>query len=184
MTNALSKITSALLAVLLLYLFPAVQTAQREEDIRYLAAYHALTEFADAVRTKGYISPVMYEEFTRNLEAEGNHYDIELEHWHKKYHPEYGDPADPNTFQGRFTVVYDAYYTEEILGVLFSENQAATSEEQVKYKLQAGDFFSVTAKDRSRSPYDVLSEFLYGTKAAAVYKNVLTYGGMVLNEDY
>lgn len=184
MTNALSKIASALLAVLLLYLFPAVQTAQREADIRYMSAYHALTEFADAVRTKGYISPVMYEQFTRSLEAKGNLYDIELEHRHKKYHPEYGDPADPDTFQDRFSVVYDAYYTEDILGVLFSENRAAAGEEQAKYTLQAGDFFSVTVKARSRSPYDVLSEFLYGTRTAAGYKDVLSYGGMVLNEDY
>lgn len=87
MTNALSKIASALLAVLLLYLFPAVQTAQREADIRYMSAYHALTEFADAVRTKGYISPVMYEQFTRSLEAKGNLYDIELEHRHKNITP-------------------------------------------------------------------------------------------------
>lgn len=183
MSNILSQITAALLAVLLLFLFPALQAAQRAEDIRYLSAYQTLVQFADAVRNKGYVSPAMYEEFVRDLEAGGNLYDIELEHRHKKYHPEYGDPADPDTFLNDFSVVYDAYYTSDILQVLFPDASPPAANGKETYKLQAGDFFTVTATDRSRGPYEILSEFLYGG-AGKERRTMLTYGGMVLNEDY
>lgn len=71
MVNALSKITAALLAVLLLFLFPALQAAQRQEDIRYLAAYRTLVQFTDAVRNKGIVTPKMYEDFIREIEITG-----------------------------------------------------------------------------------------------------------------
>ncbi|WP_178019376.1 hypothetical protein [uncultured Paenibacillus sp.] len=180
MVNALSKITAALLAVLLLFLFPALQAAQRQEDIRYLAAYRALVQFADAVRNKGVVTPTMYEDFIRELETTGGGYEVELEHRHKVYHPEYGDPADPATFLNGFSVVYDAFYTSDILQAMFPTGPGQEGE---SYKLQEGDFFAVSVLDRSRSPYDILSEFLYHG-AGKANPSQLTYGGMVLNEDY
>ncbi|MDU4698181.1 MULTISPECIES: hypothetical protein [Paenibacillus] len=180
MGNALSKITAALLAVLLLFLFPAWQAAQRQADIRYLAAYRTLVQFTDAVRNKGVVTPAMYEDFVRELETPGGGYDVELEHRHKTYHPEYGDPADPATFLNDFTVVYDAYDTSEILQVMFP---AENGQKGGAYELQEGDFFAVTALDRSRSPYEILTEFLY-PGAGGTHPTLLTYGGMVLNEDY
>lgn len=180
MVNALSKITAALLAVLLLFLFPALQTAQRQEDIRYLAAYRTLVQFTDAVRNKGLVTPAMYEDFVRDMEQNGGGYEVELEHRHKIYHPEYGDPADPGTFLNDFSVVYDAFYTADILKVLFP---SGTGQEGEPYKLQEGDFFAVTALDHARSPLDIFSEFLYNG-AGHEKSSLLTYGGMVLNEDY
>lgn len=180
MVNALSKITAALLAVLLLFLFPALQAAQRQEDIRYLAAYRTLVQFTDAVRNKGVVTPTMYEDFVREIEITGGGYEVELEHRHKSYHPEYADPADPTTFQNDFSVVYDAFYTPDILQVMFP---ARTGQKEDTYVLQEGDFFAVTVVDRSRSPFDILSEFLYNG-AGRENPSLLTYGGMVLNEDY
>jgi hypothetical protein len=180
MTNALSKITAALLAVLLLFLFPALQAAQRQEDIRYLAAYRVMVQFTDAVRNKGVVTPTMYEDFIRELETTGGGYEVELEHRHKTYHPEYGDPADPATFLNGFSVVYDSYYTSDILEAMFP---TGAGQEGEAYKLQEGDFIAVTALDHNRSPYDILSEFLY-PGADKANSSLLTYGGMVLNEDY
>ncbi|MEF2967262.1 hypothetical protein V3851_15600 [Paenibacillus sp. M1] len=184
MSNVLSHITAALLAVLLLFLFPAMQSAQREEDFRALAAYNSLMQFTDAVRNKGYISPDMYEDFAGELEAAGAVYDIELEHRHKKYHPEYDDPADSGTFKGDFTVVYDAYYTQDILPVIFPSSSAASDPGLRRYKLEAGDYLKVTLERRSRSSFDVFSDVLYGLTPGSGITQHLSYGGMVLNEDY
>ncbi|WP_018752831.1 hypothetical protein [Paenibacillus sanguinis] len=183
MSHILSKVTAALLAVLLLFAYPALQTAQREEDIRYLAAYQAMVQFADAVRNKGFISSIMYEEFIRQLEVGGGMHEVELEHRRKKYHPEYGDPANPNTFLNEFSVVYDAYYSPEILSVLFPGDTAGTPRKKGRYKLQTGDYFSVTLTNRSRGPMDIFSDFLYGSPASQA-SDLMMYGGMVLNEDY
>lgn len=183
MSHILSKMTAALLAVLLLFAYPALQTAQRQEDIQYLAAYQAMVQFADAVRSKGYVSPVMYEEFIQQLEVGGGMHAVELEHRRKKYHPEYGDPANPNTFLNDFSVVYDAYYSPEILSVLFPENTGGMPKEKGQYRLQAGDYFSVTLTGLSRGPMDTFSDFLYGGPAPKA-SGLMIYGGMVLNEDY
>lgn len=184
MGNALSKIAAAILAVVLIFLFPAVQSAQRQEDIRALAAYNTLVQFADAVRSKGYVSAEMYEDFTRELETTGGVYDIGLEHRHKKYHPEYEDPADPATFKDEFSVVYDSNYTASILQVLFPSSLPKGEAVIGRYDLAAGDYWSVTLNKVSRSPFEVLSGFVYGMVSTSGQIRQLSYGGMVLNEDY
>lgn len=189
MPNALSKITAALLAVVLLYLVPATQAAEREEDIRVLSAYNTLVQFTDAVRNKGYLSAQMYEDFTAEIGNIGYVYDIDLEHKHKKYHPEYLDPANAASFQDDFSVQYDAYYTGDLLNELFPNPPAnggsvgdveSTSH---KYKMEQGDYFTVTIVKRSVTSYEVLSSFLLGI-VSGKGSDSLTYGGMVLNEDY
>ncbi len=184
MGNALSKIAAALLAVILIFLFPAVQSAQREEDLRVLSAHNSLVQFTDAVRSKGYISPEMYEDFTRELEITGAVYDIDLEHRHKKYHPEYGDPADPATFKGEFSVVYDANYSSSMFQVMFPSSLAGNDPDLRRYKLEVGDYLNVTLIKVSRSPFDILSGFVFGLVPGSDRTQRMSYGGMVLNEDY
>lgn len=183
MSNALSKMTAAILAVVLLYLFPAVQSAQREEDFRALTAYNTLVRFADAIRNKGYLSQGMYNDFVNELGAAGGDYKIDMELRHKKYHPEYSDPADTSTFLDRFSIHYEAYYDDDILPLLFPEQAVTGGEEELTYKMQAGDYFTVTITNLSRTPLMIFNEFLYGTTRAGS-SEVLSYGGMVLNEDY
>lgn len=183
MSNALSKITAAILAVVLLYLVPAVQSAQREEDYRVLAAYNTLVRFTDAVRNKGYLSRGMYNDFVNELATAGGEYRIDLEYRHKKYHPEYSDPADSSTFLDRFSVHYEAYYSHDILPLLFPQDPVSGREEEPMYRLEAEDYFTVTITNLSRTPIMVFHDILYGgTRTHS--SEVLNYGGMVLNEDY
>lgn len=186
MSNPLSKIIAALLAVLLLYVFPLIETAKRQDDVSLLASYRQIEMFVDAVRDKGYITPQMYTEFNAGLGQAMNGFEIELEHRHKVYQPEYSDPADMSTFLGTYTVHYNAYYNNTIMDVLFPAEPAtvqAAAWEERKYKLSAGDFFAVRVASREEKPSSVYSRLLYGeslTQADAP----LEYGGMVLNEDY
>ncbi|AZK47386.1 hypothetical protein [Paenibacillus lentus] len=183
MSNALSKITAAILAVVLLYLVPAVQSAQREEDYRALMAYNTLVRFTDAVRNKGYLSRGMYNDFVNELATAGGEYMIDMEYRHKKYHPEYSDPADSSTFLDRFSVHYEAYYSQDILSILFPDEPALDKKEEPMYRMEAGDYFTVTITHLSRTPITVLYDFLYGETRTSS-SEVLNYGGMVLNEDY
>nr|WP_246772924.1 hypothetical protein [Paenibacillus polymyxa] len=68
MVQTISKLLGALLAVLLLYIVPAAQGAERQDDISGLNTYHSTVRFVDMVRTKGYITPTMYNDFMRDLE--------------------------------------------------------------------------------------------------------------------
>lgn len=183
MSNALSKITAAILAAVLLYLVPAVQSAQREEDYRALTAYNTLIRFTDAVRNKGYLSQGMYNDFVNELAIAGGEYMIDMEYRHKKYHPEYSEPADSSTFLDRFSVHYEAYYSHDILPLLFPHEPPPGRGEEPMYRMEAGDYFTVTITNLSRTPIMVFYDFLYGgTRINS--SEVLNYGGMVLNEDY
>ncbi|WP_238996519.1 hypothetical protein [Paenibacillus pinistramenti] len=178
----LSKLTAALLAVLLLYYFPMMQNAKRQEDIAQLNEYRIVGAFVDAVRNKGYLSADMYEDFTAQLGTVLEGFDVELEHRHKKYQPEYSDPANPSTFLEKYSVHEEAHYQAEILEQLFPATAAAAGDTR-KYMLSEGDYFDVKVQDHSTKPSSVLGRVLYGEWYAAA-ETELQYGGMVLNEDY
>ncbi|RUT35941.1 hypothetical protein EJP77_02780 [Paenibacillus zeisoli] len=183
MINSVSKILAALLAVLLLYLVPAVQHAKTQEDITLLTSYHALTEFVDSVRNKGYISPVMYEDFRTELGSSGGYFDVAMEHQHKKYHPEYDDPSDGSTFLNKYSVQYEGHYTEELEEVLFPDTPAEKDSKERKYYLEMGDYFTVNIQRKDQSPLNTFTSMLYDS-ASGEQDSPLHYGGMVLNEDY
>lgn len=182
--NWISKMFAAILAVLLLYAFPASEAAERQDDISAIVVHNSVMNFVDSVRSKGYITPVMYSEFVQMISSTGNTFDIELEHLHKKYDPVYTDPADPGTFQNEFAVNYDGFYTPQMMEILFPDLGWAKDDERRKYKLTVGDFFTVKVKNTNRTNASILRDFLNGTNTGDPARIVVNYGGMVLNEDY
>nr|WP_237690611.1 hypothetical protein [Paenibacillus caui] len=171
---------------MLLYFFPSMQTAKRQDDVALLTSYRQIEQFVDAVRNKGYITPEMYSEFESELGAYFSGYEIEMEHRHKKYHPEYGDPADSSTFLGQYSVQYDAYYNNTIMEALFPASNQTAAPDQIqdrKYLLSAGDYFDVRVTPAESTASSILNRFLYGNGLKEI-QVPLIYGGMVLNEDY
>lgn len=184
MSNSVSKWFAAFLSVLLLYMVPAGESARRQDDLSRIVVYQSVTKFVDSVRMKGYLSPQMYRDFIHELDVTGNLYEVELEHQHKKYQPNYGDPADAGTFQDSYTVVYDAFFESEILGHLFPEAPLQQEDQSRIYKLTAGDFFQVKIKSQNKTPSLLLFDTLTGSNSGDKAAIVFPYGGMVLNEDY
>lgn len=183
MINAASKLLAVLLAVLLLYVYPAAETAERQDDIARMTATQNVTRLVDAVRTKGYISPRMLMEFEERLARTGNNYDLSMEHLHKKYVPQYTDPMNQTSFTGTYEVVHDGYYLSQIRDRLFPPSGTLSIEDpERRYMLNVGDYFTVSLKSTNRTPAMLLREWSLGTaQASAVFA---THGGMVLNEDY
>lgn len=182
MDSSFSKILGVFIAVILLFAYPLYQQAQRQDDLSQIVVHSAITAFVDAARTKGYVTPQMYLEFNSKLGATGNQYDIQMEHLHKKYHPEYSDPADPGSFQKSFSTYFDGHYTSEIMSVLFPVKGGAASDK--RYYMSAGDFFTVKVKNINRTMATVLQDFLIAGNTGSNVKIYIPYGGMVLNEDY
>lgn len=184
MSNSVSKWFAAFLALLLLYLVPAGEMARRQDDLSRLVVYQSVTKFVDSVRTKGYITPIMYNDFLQELAATGNIYNVEMEHHHKKYHPEYADPSDPGTFLNRYSVVYDAYYQEDVMGYLFPQSNVDKQDERRRYRLTAGDHFQVSVSTLNRTPGLIMFDALTGSNSGGKAAIAFPYGGLVLNEDY
>lgn len=180
----MSKILGVFIALILMFLYPLYQQAQRQDDLSQIVVHSAVTEFVDASRTKGYITPTMYSELTRKLGATGNQYEIEMEHLHKKYSPVYTDPADPNGFQNSFMTYFDGHYTEEIMGRLFPNNTSPIDDPDRRYLMSEGDFFTVKVKNINRTMSTILQDVFLNGNTGDNTRIYMPYGGMVINEDY
>ncbi|MGG0821696.1 hypothetical protein ABE099_02375 [Paenibacillus turicensis] len=193
MEFSLSKVIAVLIAVVLLFGYPLYQQAQRQDELTELVVHGAVTEFVDAVRTKGYITPQMYNEFNRKLGATGNQYDVQMEHMHKRYNPLYADPSNPSsTFDNNFDIYFNGHYTEEIMNALFpsDKNSAGryptigTNYSGIKADpMSVGDFFTVKVKNINRTMATILRDFFTGGNTGSNTTLYIPYGGMIINED-
>lgn len=193
MEFSLSKVIAVLIAVVLLFGYPLYQQAQRQDELTELVVHGAVTEFVDAVRTKGYITPQMYNDFNRKLGATGNQYDVQMEHMHKKYNPLYEDPGNPSsTFDNKFDIYFNGHYTEEIMNALFpsDKNSAGryptigTNYAGIKADpMSVGDFFTVKVKNINRTMATILRDFFTGGNTGSNTTLYIPYGGMIINED-
>jgi hypothetical protein len=172
-----------LIAILLLYVFPISAAYDNQDDVSELVVLRAVTSFVDAVRDKGYISPTMYSDFVDAIQATGNTFAIQMEHDHKRYDPVYTDPLNPATFQNEYAIHYDAFYSVQILNVLFPNTTAAKDDPNRRYMLAVGDYFYVVVKNTNRTNGTILHDFI-NNASSRDEKIFIPYGGMVRNEDY
>lgn len=162
---------------------PIYQSYQRQDDLAYQVAYQAVTDFVDNVRTKGYISPQMVEDFESRLNIGSYLFKTEFVHEKKIYTPIYPDLNNPLSFEGEYTVDFDEYYKEQIMPYLFDEPNSIPKRDR-KYLMNTGDFFSVHVENMSRTKSSMLFDFLTGGNSGDGIVIVIPYGGMILNEDF
>lgn len=139
MPNPIMKVFAFILFTLAIF-FVVYQSYQKQDDLAYQVAYQAVNDFVDNVRTKGYISPKMIEDFEAELEIGSYVYDIEYVHEKKVYTPVYEDPTNVATWTGEYVIDYDEYYKNQIFPHLFDESNSLPKKERMYY-LSKGDFF-------------------------------------------
>jgi hypothetical protein len=181
--NSLSKIFAVLMAILLLYMFPISAAFDQQDDVSELVVLRATTSFVDAVRDKGYISPVMYNDFLQAIHATGNTFDVQMEHGQKRYDPVYDDPTRPETFRNVYAVHYDTFYNAQILPVLFPDSAAGKDDPARRYRMHAGDTFYVVVQNTNRTNGTIMHDFLNNANTSHE-KIFIPYGGVVRNEDH
>jgi len=180
LSESLSKVFAMLLAILLLYIFPVENMLTRQDDIARVFVLNETTEFVDSVRNLGYITPLMYMQFTQNLSATGLVYDIKMEHMHCSINPVFIDPVDMTSYQNDFSTNYLTTYTDEITETLFPEIPSPS--EDRTYRLSKGDYFTVMITNKNKTIATKVQEMLIMTNlpAKCVFIN---YGGMVRDEN-
>lgn len=156
MEDSLIVVFSMILAVILMFVFPIMDTWERQDDISYMSVYATVVEFVDSVRNLGYITPTMYTQFLRNINATGNRYEVTLEHRKRIYNIN----------------AYKNVYTTTIESVLESGNDYRD--------MAAGDYFYVSVKNTNKTQSTVIKESVYATKQET-FKIGVPYGGMVRN---
>lgn len=175
---------AAILTIFLLFFYPLYEQARSQDKIANTIIQSASTQFIDSARTKGYITPQMWDDFNTQLAATGNQYDVKLEHLHKLTSPIYSDPANPATFQGDFTTYYTAYYNDQIMPVMFPNNTLPNDDKTRRYIMQVGDYIGINLKNTNRTTATQLWDFLMNDNTEQSATVLMNYKGMVLNEDY
>jgi len=158
MEDSLIVIFSIILAVLLMFLFPIMDTWERQDDISYMSAYSTVVEFVDTARNLGYISTNAYYQFLQSLNATGNRYDVTIEHRSRVY-------DDVNGYRNVYTNTIET---------------KLDSEENARYEMQAGDYLYVSIKNTNKTQSTLLKEVIYASPQET-FKIGVPYGGMVRN---
>ena len=153
MEDSLSIIFAVIISLLLMFLFPMIDTWEMQDNLSYVVVYSSVTDFVDTIRNTGYITQDALDAFESKLYSTGNTFSITLEH-------------------REFNEDFNAYlntYTNEILD---------TIETAGEYKLDKYDYFYVTVKNTNRTQATVLSDFL-SSSAGDNFKIGVSYGGIV-----
>ena len=79
MSDSLITIVAILVAAILMFAFPLMSIADRNDDIAQTAVAAAVSDFVNTVRNEGKITEENYSAFRSKLDATGNAYDVEME---------------------------------------------------------------------------------------------------------
>ena len=162
MGDSLSIVFTVIVAVLIMFLIPMLDSWERQDDLSYMAVYSATTDFVDAVRNTGVLTSSMYNSFLTQIYGTGNSFDVTLEHREYLITPT-GNPARPTE------VNYLYHYTSEIESTLTSGDI---------YTFDKGDFFYVSIKNTNKTQATMMKQTIYGTLLESFSIGV-PYGGQI-----
>ena len=164
MGDSLGVIFATIVAAIIMFLFPMIDTWERQDDLSYMAAYTAVVDTVDAVRNTGRLTDDMYNDLLSVITTTGNRFQVQMEH--REY------VVVPNG-SNNYEMVYVTHYTDEILSKLQADEE---------YKeFNKGDFFYISIKNTNKTQATMLKQTLYGAKMET-FKIGVPYGGQIRNE--
>ena len=173
MEESLSKFITAILAIVIMFIFPVYIAYEKKDDISYALAVRYTQDFVDKVRSKGYLTRELYQDYASNLLTTGNTYKIELEHRYVRFDSN-SESAGSEVSAVRNEEIYS---TEHILNFM-------DSNEEHKYVMNVGDNFSVKIKNTNVT----MATIIYNIVTVNMTKNNVRihvdYGGKILADKW
>lgn len=152
MSDSLITIVAILVAAILMFAFPLMSIADRNDDIAQTAVSAAVSDFVNTVRNEGKITEENYSAFRSKLDATGNAYEIEMEVKVKS-----STIGKKTSWLSSTTVGSSVYYSEYTSQIM----EKVENDPNHTYKLKEGDIFSVTAKNESSTIAQILKNAFY-----------------------
>lgn len=170
MSDTFITIIAIFLAAILMFVFPLMTLADRNDDVTQLAVQTATTEFVDEIRRTGKLTEDKYNSFVSSIAATGNAYDVEIQF---KILDE--NPAKKTSQSTGVTIigenVYYSVYTTQIEDKLGNEKH--------EYLLKEGDIVSVSVKNRGATLAQTLRNVYYKVSGNDTYTIYASSSGTV-----
>lgn len=169
MSDSFITIIAIFFAAVLMFIFPLMTLADRNDDVTQLAVQTATAERVDEVRRTGKLTWDQYNSFISTLAATGNAYDVEL-----RFQILDENPSKKTANGEGVTVigenVYYSVYTTQIVDRLT---------EAGKYTLKEGDIVSITVKNRGQTLAQTLRNIYYKVSGNNTYTIYASSSGTV-----
>lgn len=180
MEDTTISIIGIFIAVIIMFIVPLILISDRADDISQLTIQTATANFVDNVIKSGKITNDDYDDFVQMISTTGNAYDVEMElkildpNSAKQY--TVASPSGdigPNTYYSIF-----ASQIEEKLKKSDISDDGELNNTGVLI-LKDGDFFSVTAKNKSLTLSQSLKNIYYKIKGESMHIILATASGTV-----
>ena len=169
MSDTFITIIAIFLAAILMFIFPLMTLADRNDDITQLTVQTAATEFIDEIRRTGKLTEDHYNNFMGTLASTGNAYDVELEFQILDENPEKKSAQSSNIVVIGENVYYSVYTTQ-------IESKLGTNHQ---YLLKEGDIVSVNVKNRGTTLAQTLRNVYYKVSGEDTYTIAASSSGTV-----
>lgn len=170
MSDTFITIIAIFLAAILMFIFPLMTLADRNDDITQLTVQTATTQFIDEIRRTGKLTEDHYNNFTATLASTGNAYDVELEFQILDENPEKKSAQTSNIVVIGENVYYSVYTTQIEKKIFGSSHQ---------YILKEGDIVSVSVKNRGTTLAQTLRNVYYKVSGEDTYTIAASSSGTV-----
>lgn len=168
MGDSFITIIAIFLAAILMFVFPLMTMADKNDDVSQLVVETATTEFVDNVRSTGVLTLDDYDAFVQEIAATGNAYQIEME----------ADLSDTNP-----NIKTTQVTTTKIGDTLYYSMYTSQIEDHLKTKdtltFKEGDIFSTSVKNTNITIGQTLRNFFYQITGNNTYQVGTQHAGMV-----
>lgn len=180
MSDSLITIVAIFLAVILMFIFPLMSIADRNDDMAETTVQAAVTEFVDTAKSTGKITIGEYSKFMSKIEATGNVYDVEIEV--KVLDENVGKKSAWTNGTVIGENVYYSVYTTQILGYISDYEETANNTVTKGggvYTMKEGDIISVSVKNKNTTLSQSLRGLFYSMTGNGSYQISAQSSGLV-----
>ncbi len=178
MGDSLITVVAIFLAAILMFIFPLMSLAERNDDISQLAVQTATSEFVENVRTTGKMTLEDYDAYLAEISATGNSFDVEV------LIQQLDENPGVKTTQAEVTKIGENLYYN-----IYTTQVEQLLDDTGRIRLKEGDIITVTAKNTNKTISQLLRNFFYAISGNDSYQiagqstGVVAVNGSTSGED-
>ncbi|MGN1329901.1 MAG: hypothetical protein ACI4VN_00995 [Clostridia bacterium] len=170
MNDTLITIVAIFIAAILMFVFPLMTIADRNDDVAKQTVQQSTVEFVDQVRNVGAINQADLDAYKEDISSLGHTFNVDIEV--KKIDNNIGKKTTWTTSSVVGENVYFSVYTDTIEEQVYSNG---------KYTLKEGDIVSVSATNTDITIAQSLRNVFYAIAGKGTYQISGAHSGVVQN---